>query len=159
MSLDRQLVRLMAAMILAIIAYVAPSAVQAHGGHAHHGHHVAATQPKAVPSATKAAVTARATPAVQVEVRIEAPVWSKLAPKPVAVEPARIEPNEDGGCCPGPCKTRCCGPMACCATGILSGPSNLSPTLFRTVTLIPRDVAGRPGPGPEALPKPPRTLA
>jgi hypothetical protein len=59
-------------MILAIIAYVAPSAVQAHGGHAHHGHHVAATQPKAVPSATKAAVTARATPAVQVEVRIEA---------------------------------------------------------------------------------------
>ncbi len=49
--------------------------------------------------------------------------------------------------------------MACCATGILSGPFALSPSLFRTVTLIPRDVAGRSGPGPEALPKPPRTLA
>lgn len=32
MSLDRQIVRLMAAMIFAIIAYVAPSAVQAHEG-------------------------------------------------------------------------------------------------------------------------------
>lgn len=49
--------------------------------------------------------------------------------------------------------------MACCATGILSGPSALSPSLFRTVTLIPRDVSGRAGTGPEALPKPPRTLA
>ena len=155
MSLDRQIVRLMAAMILAIIAYVAPSAVQAHEGHAHHGHHVAATQPNAVPATAKAAVTEPATQAV----RVEASAWSKLALQPVAVELTGIEPRQDGSCCPGPCKTRCCGPMACCATGILSGPSALSPSLFRTVTLIPRDVAGRAGTGPEALPKPPRTLA
>ena len=49
--------------------------------------------------------------------------------------------------------------MACCATGILSGPYALSPSSFRTVTLIPRDVSGRAGTGPEALPEPPRTLA
>ncbi|GAB6846125.1 hypothetical protein HNR00_003299 [Methylorubrum rhodinum] len=152
MSLDRQIVRLMAAMILAIIAYVAPSAVQAHEGHAHRGHHMAAVQPKPVPATTKAAGTVPAKPTA----RSEAPAWSKVTL--AAMETARIEPTGDDCCQPG-CKTRCCGTMACCATGVLSGPSGLSPSLFRTVTLIPRDVAGRSGAGPEALPKPPRTLA
>ncbi len=151
MSLDRQIVRLMAAMILAIIAYVAPSAVQAHEGHAHHGHHLAATQPKVVLAKTEAAAVP-ARPAV----RAEAAAWSKVSLAPIEV--ARIEPTEDGCCRPG-CKTRCCGTMTCCVTGVLTGPYALSPSLFRTVTLIPRDVAGRAGPGPEALPKPPRTLA
>ncbi|SFU35232.1 hypothetical protein SAMN02799631_00300 [Methylobacterium sp. 174MFSha1.1] len=155
MNLDRQIVRLMAAMILAIIAYVAPSAVQAHEGHAHHGHHVAAAQPKPALAPASAVATTPAKPSV----RSEASASLKAALPAAAVEPVRIEVDRDGGCCPGPCKTRCCGPMACCATGILSGPSALSPSLFRTVTLIPRDVSGRAGTGPEALPKPPRTLA
>lgn len=151
MSLDRQIVRLMAAMILAIIAYVAPSAVQAHEGHAHHGHHMAVAQPKpAAPVAKAVAVPAK--PAV----RAEAPAWSKVPL--VAVEMARIEPTEDG-CCRPNCKTRCCGTLACCATGVLGGPLGLAPSLFRAVTLVPRDVSGRAGVGPEALPKPPRTLA
>ncbi|GJD87964.1 hypothetical protein [Methylobacterium hispanicum] len=151
MSLDRQIVRHMAAMILAIIAYVAPSAVQAHGGHEHHGHHVAAAQPKTVPVMVKAVPTPAKPTA-----RSEAATWSKVALP--AVELARIEPASDDCCRPG-CGTRCCGTMTCCATGVLSGPYALSPSLFQTVTLIPRDVAGRSGPGPEALPKPPRTLA
>lgn len=155
MSLDRQIARLMAAMILAIIAYVAPSAVQAHEGHAHHGHHVAATQPKALSSTAKAEGTAPAKPSALAE----APAWLRVALPVAAVEPTRIEPSQDDGCCPGSCRIRCCGTMACCATGILSGPSALSPFVFRTVTLIPRDVAGRAGTDPEALPKPPRTLA
>ncbi|KMO22838.1 hypothetical protein [Methylobacterium indicum] len=153
MSLDRQIVRLMAAMILAIIAYVAPSAVQAHEGHRHDGHHVAAVQPATAPVAEAGSASVK--PAVGTGV----PAWSTFALPVSFIEPARIELEQDGGCCPGPCKTRCCGPMACCATGILSGPSTLSPSLFRIVTLIPRDIAGRAGPGPEALPEPPRTLA
>ncbi|GJD80750.1 hypothetical protein [Methylobacterium gregans] len=154
MSLDRQIVRLMAAMILAIIAYVAPSAVQAHEGHAHHGHHMAAA-----PVAHTAPPTAKAVPvSAKPEARSQAPIWTTVALPFAAVETARIEPTENG-CCQAGCKTRCCGPMACCATGILSAPYALSPTLFRTGTLIPCDVAGRSGPGPEALPKPPRTLA
>ena len=152
MSLDRQIVRLMAAMILAIIAYVAPSAVQAHEGHAHHGHHITAAQPKSVAVTTKAAAKA---PAGMV-VHSEAPTWTRGALAPAEV--ARIEPTADDCCWPG-CGTRCCGTMSCGAAGILSGTSALSPSLFRTVTLIPHDVAGRSGPGPEALPKPPRTLA
>ena len=151
MSPDRQIVRLMAAMILAIIAYVAPSAVQAHEGHAHHGHHMAAAQPEAVAPVIRSA-DVPAKPAV----RAEAPTWSKVPL--VAVKAARIEPTEDDCCRPG-CKTRCCGSMTCCATGVLSGPYTLSPSLFRTVTLIPRDVPGRAGTGPEAVPEPPRTLA
>ena len=84
--------------------------------------------------------------------------WARVALAPTTVDGARIEPEQDK-CCPVGCKTRCCGTMACCATGVLSGPYALSPALFRTVTLIPRDVAGRSGADPEALPKPPRTLA
>jgi len=147
MSLDRQTLRLMAAVILAIIAYVAPSAVQAHEGHGHHGHHVMAARPKVVPPTAvpaKPAVTAGA------------PAWSRVAL--ATVEAARIEPTEDGCCRPG-CRTRCCGTMTCCATGVLAGPYALSPSLFRAVTLIPRDVVGRAGSGPEALPEPPRTRA
>ena len=153
MSPERQIVRLMAAMILAIIAYVAPSAVQAHEGHAHHGHHVAAPQPKVVPATARAAVTVP----VRSVVRSQAPTWSKVAL--TTVEPSCIEPTGDDCCRPG-CQTRCCGTMACgVGPGILPATSALSQSLFRTVTLIPRDVAGRSGPGPEALPKPPRTLA
>ena len=148
---DRQIVRLMAAMILAIIAYVAPSAVQAHEGHVHHGRHIVAAQPKAV-----APVNRTADVPAKLTVRAGAPAWYKVSL--VAVRTARIEPAEDSCCRPG-CKTRCCGSMTCCATGVLSGPYALSPSLFRTVTLIPRNVAGRAGIGPEALPKPPRTLA
>lgn len=151
MSLDRQILRLMAAMILAIIAYVAPSAAQAHEGHAHRGHQMAAAQPKAV-----AAVAATTSMPASAAARADAPTWSKVV-LPTA-EAARIEPAEDGCCRPGR-RTRCCGTMACCATAILTGPHGLSLSLFRTVTLIPRDVAGRAGSGPEALPEPPRTRA
>ena len=154
MSLDRQIVRLMAALILAIIVYVLPSAVQAHEGHAHNGHHMATTQPKVAPSAARETVAAPAKTAV----RSEVPTWSRIALRLAVDEGARIEPTGDECCRPG-CKTRCCGTMACCATGVLPGLLVLSPSLFRTVTLIPRDVAGRLGTGPEALPKPPRTLA
>ncbi|MER2268570.1 hypothetical protein [Methylobacterium oxalidis] len=41
----------------------------------------------------------------------------------------------------------------------MSGPGGLSLPVVRTAKLIPQDVAGRAGVGPEALPKPPRTLA
>ena len=148
MSPDRQIVRLMAAMILAIIAYVAPSVVQAHEGHAHHGHRAAVAQPKAAPLAA----AAPAKPAV----RAEAPARFKVAR--AAVEAARVEPTADDCCRPG-CKARCCGTMACCATGILAGSDALSPSLLLIATLAPGDVAGRAGPGPDALPEPPRTPA
>ncbi|XAP10506.1 hypothetical protein ABC766_01795 [Methylobacterium fujisawaense] len=149
MCFDRQIARLMAAMILAIIAYVAPSAAQAHeghGGHGGHGRHVAAAQPQPKAAAAAAKPTVRAA----------APTWSKVVT--TAVEAAYIAPTGDACCRPG-CKTRCCGTMSCCATGVLSGSDALVPSLFRTGTQIPGDVSGRVGTAPETLPKPPRTLA
>ena len=157
MSPDRQIVRLMAAMILAIIAYVAPSAVQAHEGHAHHGQHAAAARPKVAPPTPKA-VAPPVSEATWTAVRTASPAWPGTARTSTTGDEVRIEPPRDD-CCPVGCKTRCCGTMACCATAILPGRYTLSPTLFRTVTLVPRDVDGRAGIGPEAPPKPPRTLA
>ena len=152
MSTDRQIVRLMAAMILAIIAYAAPSAVQAHEGHAHHGHQMAATPSKIVPSTGKAALPAPIKPAV----RSEAPTLSKVAFRAVGWESIKAS---GANCCQPGCKTLCCGTMACCAAGVLPGHSVLSLSLFRTVMLIPHDLAGHASVGPEALSESPRTLA
>lgn len=158
MTSDRPIVRLMAAVILAILAHLAPPAVQAHEGHGHegygrvgHAHHAAAaaTQARAVPAKAVAA-TAPARPMIRAEVS----VWSRPALRIAAVAPVG-----DEHCCPGPCQVRCCGTMACCATGILSSPPGLAPLPFRAARLRPRDLPGRAGAGPEALPRPPRTLA
>ena len=155
---DRQLAHLMAAMIVMIIAYVAPSAVQAHETHAHHGHHHAEmAQAHSAPLATEAKAAAAQTRAVQAPAK----PWAVVGLPAKAVEPAAsIRANDTGGgCCPTGCRGSCCGTVACCASGILSGPASLAVPAFRPVTLIPHDVDGRSGLGPEALPKPPRTLA
>jgi hypothetical protein len=150
MSLGRQIVRLMGAMILAIIASVASSAVEAHEGHTHHGHRPAATRTVA----PAAAVSAPAEPAV----RPGAPFRSVVALAPIVDSGARIGPVEEDRCAPG-CRTRCCGTTACCVAGILSVPVVPPAAAFRSVALIPRDIAGRAGAGPEAPPEPPRTGA
>ncbi|AWN55659.1 hypothetical protein [Methylobacterium sp. 17Sr1-1] len=153
MTPDRSIVRLMAVVILAILAHLAPSAVQAHEGHERggHAHHVpaAATQVRPVP-ANAVAATAPARPIVPAE----APAWSK----PV-LRVAAVAPVGDEQCCPGPCRVRCCGTMACCAAGILSGAPGLAPLSFQAARLRPRDVPARAGTGPETPPRPPRTRA
>lgn len=151
---DLQLVRLMAAMIVMIIAYVAPSAVQAHEGHAHHGHHHAAVEPA---QAAPAAMQGPSKPVMSVVSQTQAMVGF------IALSAAAfglIQADEQGrGCCPGPCKGACCGTMSCCASGILSAPAALPTLAFGHVVLTSHDVDGRSGIGPEALPRPPRTLA
>ncbi|MCP1553991.1 MULTISPECIES: hypothetical protein [Methylobacteriaceae] len=154
---DRQLVRLMAAMIVMIIAYVAPSAVQAHEGHHHGGHdHAAMTR------AAKASVAPLAAPAPRDVGRSAAAVDATPVLLKAAV-PARVAilQSEDAGrgCCPGPCKGTCCGTMSCCVPGILSAPMTMPTLAFGHVVLVTHDVDGRSGLGPEALPRPPRTLA
>ena len=153
---DRQLVRLMAAMIVMIIAYVVPSAVQAHEGH-HHGSHDHAVMTKAavvyvepVAPASRDIVMAAAV-ATEIAVGIEVAVMPRVA---------TLQTTDAGrGCCPGPCQGACCGTMTCHASGILSGPASLPTLAFGHVVLVTHDVDGRPGLGPEALPRPPRTLA
>ena len=157
MRFDRQHSRLMAAMIVMIIAYVMPSAVEAHEGHAHHGHHqVAVTEAASVaPVVLAMSAPVVATQVVSVTmpaVTTEALPWSGAF--------GSIRSDEQGrGCCPGPCKGNCCGTMSCCIPGILGGSVSLPTLAFGHVVLAPLDVDGRSGVGPEALPRPPRTLA
>jgi hypothetical protein len=162
MGFERQILRLMAAMIAMVIAYAAPSAVQAHEGHAHHGHHHGATQGvgAAPPSGTRIAEAKNfddPAPAPMPPARtIKASGPDVSATGPLAT----IPPVRDGTSqCDGAGNGSCCGPMACCAAGILPGPSALPALTFGLVSLLPSDIAGRYGTGPGALPKPPRTLA
>lgn len=155
MNLDRQLARLMAAMIVMIIAYVSPSAVQAHEGHAHHGHHQAA-----VVEVTPAQPVVRAVTVPMTATKSALSVVPSSSPSVGFAVVGSIRSDEQGGgCCPGPCKGTCCGTMSCCVPGILSGPIALPTLAFGHVVLALHDVDGRPGIGPEALPRPPRTLA
>lgn len=155
MRLDRQLVRLMAAMIVMIIAYVAPSVAQAHEGHHHGGHdHAAMTR------AAKAQVAPAPAPATQVVGSAVSTATPVLAASAVTLRMATLQADDAGrGCCPGPCKGACCGTMSCCVTGILSTLGPLPTPAFGHVVLVTQDVDGRSGLGPEALPRPPRTLA
>lgn len=146
---DRPIVRLLAAVILVILASLVPSAGQAHEGHAQHAGNGPATHMR---TASVAAVPA-VNPAGHVA-RGEPPAYLETALRITAVGPVR-----DDSCCPGPCRVRCCGTMACCAAGILPGPPALAPIPFRAVRLVPRDAPVRTGAGPEALPRPPRARA
>ncbi|GEP01535.1 hypothetical protein [Methylobacterium haplocladii] len=157
MNLDRQLARLMAAMIVMIIAYVSPSAVQAHEGHAHHGHHQAAVAEVATVPPVVHSVSAPVA-----LTRVPSAIMPAAAPETLAASAVvgSIQSDEQGkGCCSGPCKGTCCGTMSCCASAMLTGPVSLPTPAFARVVLVPYDVAGLPGVGPEALPRPPRTLA
>ncbi|WP_311274635.1 hypothetical protein [Methylobacterium sp. WCS2018Hpa-22] len=155
MNLDRQLARLMAAMIVMIVAYVSPSAVQAHEGHAHHGHRQAASVDVA-PSPPVVQVAPVAVTKVALAV-IPAATFETIVG---SATPGSIQSDEQGrGCCPGPCKGACCGTMSCCVPGILGGSVSLPTLAFGHVALIAHDVDGLTGIGPEALPRPPRTLA
>lgn len=157
MNLDRQLARLMAAMIVMIIAYVSPSAVQAHEGHAHHGHHQAA-----VVEAAPASPVVQAVAAPVAVMKGAYATMQAVAPGIVAVSAriGSIQSDEQGrGCCPGACKGTCCGTMSCCVPGILTGAASLPTLAYGHVVMMSYDVSGLPGVGPEALPRPPRTLA
>ncbi|KQP51128.1 hypothetical protein ASF41_13155 [Methylobacterium sp. Leaf111] len=157
MNLDRQLARLMAAMIVMIIAYVSPSAVQAHEGHAHHGHHQAAMV-EVAPAAPVAGTTTVTVVVTEVASAIVPAASRETVAGSAAVGSIRSD-EADGGCCPGPCKGKCCGTMSCCVPGILGGTVSLPTLAFGHVVLGAHDVDGRTGVGPEALPRPPRTLA
>ncbi|KOX47887.1 hypothetical protein ADL19_21585 [Streptomyces purpurogeneiscleroticus] len=158
MGFDRHIVRSMAAMVLAIIAYVAPSAVEAHGRHVHCGHlgRAAFEAPTAPPSAARLGAIAPARIA-------EVPV-TFLAPPRLHAKAGRSTPSVRAvdagrGCCPGACERRCCGTMVCGTFGIVAGSALPAMPVFRATASIPDDVAGRAGIGPEALRRPPRTLA
>jgi hypothetical protein len=158
MGFDRHIVRLMAVMILAIIAHVAPSAVQAHEGHVHCGHRgrmvseaATASLPAANPGLDKASGIAELAVTLLTAPRLRVTTGKSTASVRAV--------DADRCCCPGPCKRRCCETTVGGTFGIFAGPASPAMPMFRAAVLIPDDVAGRAGIAPEALRKPPRTLA
>ncbi|WP_375276150.1 hypothetical protein [Methylorubrum thiocyanatum] len=148
MSLDRQLARLTAVVIVMIAAVFGVSAAQAHGGHAH-------PEPAAVTvehvATTPAAVTSQAVQAAATRVFEAAP--SVVAQAPSAKVTAKASDDR-------PCNGICCRLGAsCCAAGILP---SLTPAL-RLTSVTSRLVFSEQRAGPsiarEALPKPPRSFA
>jgi len=141
MRLDRQLARILAAVIVMIAAYLAPSAVQAHPGH---------TEPMSATVAVQDAGSAR---------------WD--LPAAIAMtadaETAEVAMNAANPNIPAPikrCNGLCCcsSGMACCAHALAPESGSLSELTAARLTAAP-DVLARPGVDPEALPKPPRSFA
>ena len=149
MKLGRQLARMLAAMIVMIVAYLAPSAAQAHAGHHHESHAVVSGS--------------GATPAPDVN---SFGSHRAAAPSALAIEPATSDAtvgvaDQDAltplKTCTGSC---CCSTgMVCCAHALTAdiGSAGLIGAAASLIVL-PEDLA-RPGVDPEALPKPPRSLA
>lgn len=158
---NRQLWRLMAAMIAMIIVYAAPTAVQAHGGHAHQGsQHTTVEQEQVAllaPVRTQQVDTVASKPtnfAASTKLQVVDPLTSSGEPR------SFLRTVDDGTAgCPGSTGGPCCGKKACCAPCILSGQAQLPTMPYRQSSVILGDLTGRLGAGPGALPEPPRTLA
>jgi hypothetical protein len=145
MGLQRQLARMAAAIVL-IAGFAVPSLAIAHEGHAHHPARVAAASPESTPPDSRAS-----------EVRgHEEPAAKHIA----ALSATRDSANAAAGGV-APCGGNCCSSgagMACCGAA-LAPESFWVPFLQASVQLgIPR-APPLPGLPPEALPKPPKSIA
>ncbi|KAB1071612.1 hypothetical protein [Methylobacterium planeticum] len=158
MNLARPLARLLATMIVMIVAALGAGAVEAHEGHAHHhAPPAAAAETRAAPAAV--AMRPKLTSGESApDLFAPGPFLSGKATVPVAAL-ASLAPTKGAACCPGACRDACCGTLACCATGILTGAPILPPRGGRHVARRPREAPARGGLGPETLPEPPRPLA
>jgi hypothetical protein len=139
MGLQQQLARVAAAIVL-IAAFAVPSLAIAHEGHAHHRSQVVPTSSEATPADVRGH---------------EQPAAKHVA----ALSATRDSPTAAGGAtrCSGGCCSGGAG-MACCGAA-------LAPELFWIPFLqasaqlgIPR-APPLPGLPPEALPKPPKSIA
>jgi len=147
MTLNRQLARLMAAVIVMIAAYVMPSTAQAHEGHAH-GAVVTVAYAQASPVAV-APDTAKPAPARIVNARISGSTVIVASAGPRASMPAER-----------PCDGLCCSMgMSCCAPGVLPDAETVHSPTIGSVRLIAPETPVFASVTLEALPKPPRSFA
>ncbi|WP_081397081.1 hypothetical protein [Methylorubrum extorquens] len=150
MNLDRQLARLLAAVIVMIAAVFGASAVQAHEGH-HHAPATVTIQPVAPAPVAAEAMPLKASPVV-VASAFDSPqsvVVLSVSAKPGAKAPAER-----------PCNGVCCSMGAsCCVPGILLSTILAPVDLTGGSRLLFAEQPAGPGLAREALPKPPRSFA
>ncbi|UMY17885.1 hypothetical protein MMB17_00520 [Methylobacterium organophilum] len=141
MSPERPLARLLAAVIVMIAACLGVSAAQAHDGHVHQGH---AHHP-----AVASAPLAGSTLAAQETVTRAAPRFAEAA-----LRDGR-EAGDDQ-----PCGGQCCSRgMTCCHSALTPGLLVTGPAPTPSAPVAALQQIQPPGLPPEALPKPPRSLA
>lgn len=139
MTLPRHLVWFLAAALFAVV-FAMPGVASAHAGHAHDA--PTASQPQAIPVETAPAIDQAATVAEEFH-----------ATAHVSAAPEKA-PNTRG------CTGGCCGTagMACCGAAII--PSDAAtPDLQRSTTYPAGESQPFAGLTPEALPKPPKSIA
>jgi hypothetical protein len=148
MSLQRQLVRMAAAVVL-IAAFAVPSLARAPEGHAHH--------PSRAAQAVPASPDVRAADMRAADMRAHE---QRAAASATALSTARGSANTAAGGVT-PCGGNCCSSgagMACCGAALVPE-SFWIPFLQASVQFaIPR-APPLPGLPPEALPKPPKSIA
>ena len=153
MNLNRQLARLMAAVIVMIAAYVWPSVAQAHEGHAH-APAVSITYAQSAPAAG-VSKAAKASPARLVK--------AQALTSAVTVAEARSRVSAPvGRSCNGLCCSMgmsCSAGMSCCAPGLLPGGEVVHFSSVSGVRLIAPETPVFSDIALEALPKPPKSFA
>lgn len=138
MRLGRHVVHILAAAIALIAAYLVPSAAEAHAGHHHSEPAVAAVQ-VASPEQSRSA---------------------DLLDLAEVEEAAVVTLRSDAVRRAKGCSGFCCGTgTTCCAHALTAEAGALTPARSATRIARPSEFALRPGVDPEALPKPPRTIA
>jgi hypothetical protein len=143
MGLQRQLARMAAAVVL-IAAFAVPSLARAHEGHAHH--------PPRATQAVPASPDMRAADMRTHEQRAAASATALSTPRSSANTAAGGVTPCGGNCCSGGAGMACCG-------AALAPESFWIPLLQASAQLgIPR-APPLPGLSPEALPKPPKSVA
>src|SRR5262245_4660242 len=160
MGLQQQLARVAAAIVL-IAALAVPSLAIAHEGHAHHRPHVAPSSaaPSSLESTSSESLPSEATPE---DVRGQADLHGHEQPDAkhvAALTVTRDVPTAAGGATR--CSVGCCGGgagMACCGAALAPDSFWIPFPQASTQLGIPR-APPLPGLPPEALPKPPKSIA
>jgi hypothetical protein len=143
MGLQRQLARIAAAIVL-IAVFALPSLAIAHEGHAHHPSQVAAPLPESTSPDTCAADTRAA------DIRTHEQHAVLSATPDSSSAPAGVTTRCGGSCCSAG--------MACCGAALASDAISIPLVQASEQLGIPRapPLSGLP---PEALPKPPKSVA
>lgn len=151
----RQLIRVVAAVVL-IAAFAVPSLARAHDGRAHHGPGAAQATPASPGMHAHKVMHAHKDIRAHEQV---ATVASRVAVT-VALSTARNSATGAAGVLTA-CGGKCCGDaagMACCGAALAPEPFCIPPLHVSASLAIPR-APPLPGIPPEALPKPPKSIA
>lgn len=160
MRLDRQIVWLMAVIFITALACGLPSAVQAHPGHDHGPTRQATSSAVLISAADSGKSAMPAAPARSALLAVEGTGEGRDAAPGFAFEAAMSDlVDADGGESPSACDGFCCGLLTCCVAGIVPNSLLLPGRPSHRTTLAAMNVLAPLGIRPEAMRKPPRTLA